>query len=320
MPTHIWVGIFIDMTKTRFNFFLIYLSVIGFSIYPWVHSIDYSYQVYFALGLIFLFGIPHGAIDHVIYFEDRKPDLTKTILFYAVYLGLIGVYTACWFLWPYYSLIFFLFISAYHFGQSQFNFLSISERNPWKILVYITWGSSLLMGLNFFHYGDVREIFHQTSHFANFDLYLTHELVKMLFVGTTVAAIITLVTITGYFDTWSNALYELLNFGLLHLVFYLLPPLVGFTIYFVFWHSIQVMIQEFRYLQTRNTSLTIGRFIRILTPHSLISIFGAVFLIVLVAYLDLDISPILLVLIFLSVLTLPHSIVMDRMYGSASVR
>jgi Brp/Blh family beta-carotene 15,15'-monooxygenase len=303
------------MKETRFNFILIYLSVISLSIYPWVHTISYNSQIYFALALIFLFGIPHGAIDHVIFFEAKQKSLKEIIIFYVVYLGLIAIYTVCWFLWPYYSLIFFILISAFHFGQSQFNFISLKEENVLKLLVYLSWGSSLLLGLTYFHYEHVNTIFQQTEHFANFGQYLTENMSFRIFIGSTILSVLLILGVLGRYDTWHHALQELANFALLHFVFYLLPPLVGFTVYFVFWHSIQVMIQEYGFLKKRSDQLNLFRFIKILTPHSLISIVGALLLIFFFQQIQLEISPILLVLIFLSVLTLPHSIVMNRMYG-----
>lgn len=304
------------MDKSRVNFFLVYLSILSFSIYPWVHAIDYGTQIYFALGLIFVFGIPHGAIDHVIFFEAKKASFKEVVLFYVVYLGLMGLYTVFWLLWPYYSLIFFLLISALHFGQSQFSFVKLQEANPLKILVYLSWGASLLMGLTYYHFPDVNAIFQQAEYFKNFDLYITENLSRQIFLYSTIFSIILITGVTAYYQSWSTAVQEIVNFGLLHLVFYLLPPLIGFTVYFVFWHSIQVMMQEFAFLKTKMPSLNLGRFIRILTPHSLISIVGAVMLIFTFDWLQLDISPIILVLIFLSVLTLPHALVMNKMYKS----
>jgi len=78
--------------------------------------------------MVFLLGISHGAIDHVLLRKkyQSKKDQFK---FYSYYLGLIAVYVGFWIFMPYLSLAAFFFISFYHFGQSQFSDVNISEKS-----------------------------------------------------------------------------------------------------------------------------------------------------------------------------------------------
>ena len=107
---------------------------------------------------------------------------------------------------------------------------------------------------------------------------------------------------------------EILLFGLIHLCFYTLPLLIGFTIYFSTLHSMQVLLEEFDYLKKRMMKLSMSDFILLVTPYTLISIVGLAVLLVLSYFQIIAISGTLLVFIVISILTLPHSIVMDNFY------
>ncbi|GIS08828.1 MAG: hypothetical protein CM15mP112_09400 [Flavobacteriales bacterium] len=82
----------------------------------------------------------------------------------------------------------------------------------------------------------------------------------------------------------------------------------------MFLHSLKVLSQEFNYLNIIYKKLSISKFIILLTPHTLLSLaFLAIFI-----YLSqnniINISILLLTIIGISVITLPHSIVMTKFY------
>jgi len=52
------------------------------------------------------------------------------------------------------SMVAFLILSAFHFGQSQFSHLSIAIK--WeRVLLYQAWGLSILSGLVIFNYDQI---------------------------------------------------------------------------------------------------------------------------------------------------------------------
>ena len=68
------------------------------------------------LGVI-LFGIPHGALDwELVKHSDRNPRLIRFLCFY---LGSAGIGLALWITFPTATLLFFLLITAIHFGRSD---------------------------------------------------------------------------------------------------------------------------------------------------------------------------------------------------------
>lgn len=67
-------------------------------------------------GVIFL-GLPHGALDPEVARRAFASARYSTITFYAAYLTLVFVYWLLWNRLPTTGLIFFLIISAFHFGS-----------------------------------------------------------------------------------------------------------------------------------------------------------------------------------------------------------
>ena len=77
--------------------------------------------------------------------------------FYALYLGLIVLFVAAWFYFPILSFVFFLVLSAFHFGESQFvdAKLSLWKFNP---LLFLFWGLALLATLVYYNMGELVSI------------------------------------------------------------------------------------------------------------------------------------------------------------------
>ena len=96
----------------------------------------------------YFFSIPYEAIDHIIYREEHT---TSALVFYSFYFGLMIIYLC---FWMYSSVLSMVILSAFHFGQSQFSHLSIS--NKWKrIILCQMWGLSILSGLVVFNYDQI---------------------------------------------------------------------------------------------------------------------------------------------------------------------
>ncbi len=268
-------------------------------------------QVIFSAVLICLFGIPHGAIDHIIYREERT---TSAVIFYSFYFGLMLLYFAFWMYLPILSMLIFLVLSAFHFGQSQFSHLAIL--NKWKrVLVYQTWGLSILSGLVIFNYDQIIALAANNPDIVALLPVFHYQTTLSVLILSSVVTLAILIRLK--FDKQiSGRLFfkEILLFGLIHLCFYTLPLLIGFTIYFSTLHSMQVLLEEFDYLKKRMMKLSMSDFILLVTPYTLISIVGLAVLLVLSYFQIIAISGTLLVFIVISILTLPHSIVMDNFY------
>ncbi|MGK0369216.1 MAG: hypothetical protein ACJAYZ_001084 [Bacteroidia bacterium] len=76
----------------------------------------------------------------------------------------------------------------------------------------------------------------------------------------------------------------------------------------------QVLLEEFGYLKKKMLQLTVSDFVFMILPYTLVSIVGLGALLMLSYFGIISMSATFLVFVVISILTLPHSIVMDDFY------
>ena len=103
-------------------------------------------QLIYSSILILLLGIPHGAIDHVLFFKKRKMSQLK---FYSYISGISFLFVILWHILPVISLILFLLISAFHFGESQF--ADIFFKKSLRFIFYFFWDYVYLSTLMYYN-------------------------------------------------------------------------------------------------------------------------------------------------------------------------
>ncbi|HKL02394.1 MAG TPA: Brp/Blh family beta-carotene 15,15'-dioxygenase [Cryomorphaceae bacterium] len=304
------------MNKTTFVFVASFFVAVAF--FAGFEGIAIGHQTICAAIFIALLGIPHGAIDHIIYLEGNGSNPFK---FYSFYFGLMTVYAIAWIFFPMWSMLGFLALSAYHFGQSQFTELAaIPERK--KIILYISWGTSILAGLIYFNRIEIADLTVAIPDLAAVSV--AFENVALYQTITISAAILTCAILVDSFRkdqiTSQRFAMELYTFAFIHFVFYALPLVVGFTLYFVFLHSSKVLIEEFAYLRKMRVDFSLKKFVRLLLPYTLVSLIGSGLLLAISMVGAINISAVLLSFILISVLTLPHSVVMENFYSKLAMR
>lgn len=270
-------------------------------------------QLALATLLIFLVGIPHGAIDHIIFFEENKT--TSPAQFYTFYLTTMGLYVLAWLYLPAWSFIFFLILSAFHFGQSQFSDIdSVSKKTTWWL--NLTWGTSILSGLIFYRASELHQVFSGTQDLDTLLWVFNENFHRYISIGSTVICVLILaIWAIQKRIAYQRLFLEFFLLGLIHLSFLTLPVIIGFTLYFTTLHSTRVLVEEYNYLKRKRAQLNVKQFITMLLPYTLMSVIGGGFLLYASNWNWISISNILLGLILISIITLPHSIVMDRFYG-----
>ncbi|MBC8153781.1 MAG: Brp/Blh family beta-carotene 15,15'-dioxygenase [Bacteroidetes bacterium] len=102
-----------------------YLTIVAglllVSYQQWVGPLPILTQLAFCVGLLLIAGIPHGALDHLIEQERsiRQGKPFSLPFFILKYLLLIAAYGVGWLFFPVLSLVVFLLISAWHFGETD---------------------------------------------------------------------------------------------------------------------------------------------------------------------------------------------------------
>lgn len=260
-------------------------------------SIPDIYQwIIFAI-ILFLVGIPHGGIDHLIH----NPNIEKNELYRFIinYIILILIYAIVWWLFPKIALLSFIVMSSYHFGQShfiqriipkKFTSLSISLRGLFFLFVILlgSWESTKTI----------------LSPIVNLELDTGYRIGILFF--------LTLVSI-GFQGGQGMKLTseDLFEYFILAPILYFSPLFISFIVYFGFWHALPSMLEEYRVLRTFPTYNSVKKFVVQLLPFSLISLFGIAFILFLaLSYLDQnEVSMLFFALV--SLISFPHILYMD---------
>lgn len=266
------------------------------------------------LGILTL-GIAHGAIDNVLY--GAKPGKSNAN-FILKYIFIIILFAVFWILLPNLAFLGFLLISAYHFGQSQFTDYDLKPKWVEKLL-FISWGSSILLLLFYFNAEEFRLSHDSYFHFSgtlnhiidNASIYLS------ITASFFAASFIRLITVNRL--KLDDIIKEVYILSFIACSIYLLPPFVAFSLFFVFVHSFKVILQEFDYCKKSLSIPSVSRFIKLFLPLTISSLLGTGAIIVLVVYVGkTDFLPYVL-LILLSCITTPHAFVMEIFYQKRSI-
>ncbi|MGC6423591.1 MAG: Brp/Blh family beta-carotene 15,15'-dioxygenase [Lentimonas sp.] len=271
----------------------------------------------------FLFGLPHGAIDHLIIvgLARREMNLRTLTLACGVYLSLVILFFSLWWLNPMVGLILFLGITVYHWGKADLAFESLIrtealQNTPQFLkLSHLLLRGFLPIGTPFLAFPEATE---------SFIISCTSSFGQTFALNTSVSTVISiclgilLISEAFYLKSVGQHRTELAteDIGLL-VFFFLVPPLLAIGLYFCLWHSFRHVLRLVHYQPDReNNQLLLsrlGRFYRQALPFTLASIMivlAAVILLPEVKHADQLFGTYLVVI---SSLTLPHLCVVEWM-------
>ncbi len=278
-------------------------------------------QSVFFFGFIALTGIPHGAIDHLVEKEtaqrqNRNFDLK---LFLLKYILTILLYGLMWYIFPSISLIFFLIISAEHFGETDIE--KVPESTSWHITRFV-FGVFIIFWLLLFHSSETTEILQRISKNNTNVMLLWHGAVKFSTVLLSLSA--SLFVLFFYFSNKNKvAIFDksrFLRLFVLLILTCLLPLLPAFAIYFGGWHAICSLknIHDYLINDIIHNELKFSQhsIIKIWKKTIVFSVLAILFFIAAAWYRLQFFStwdPLPSLFIFLSLITLPHLEVMRKM-------
>ena len=266
------------------------------------------------LASVIVIGIPHGAIDHIMAEKVYGLDSTwkGTAQFYGGYLGLMFAVGLLWLLEPVLGMLFFFAISVYHFGQADMeDFVSPGAAGvPW----YLVRGS-LILGLILF--SDTAVSYPIMAQALSMD---PQMLAGALPAGPgallVLSALYAVLLATAYLGGKVVNGWRLLADSVLMIVLFLAAgPLIGFAVYFALWHSAGHIIEMQQFLIKKRQPMSLKSFYKAAAPFTLVSLFGLAVLAGVNHAFGLEDQFIALMFILISVLTLPHMVIVDRMYA-----
>lgn len=268
-------------------------------------------QFIISMVLVFTIGIAHGSVDNILYLQTSK---MKPLSFYLVYLLLIGMYAVIWFVFPIFAVALFLLISAYHFGQSQLTDCFQKSTLIHKTS-YILWGISLLSALLNIKQDEIVGLLQSYQDLQIFATAFDATFVRYLHFGSTALVVMLLIffLITRQLRA-PRMFFEFFLLILINVSFAVLPALLGFTLYFIFLHSLKVLEDEFDFLR-KQEKLHIWSFIKKLLPNTIISVAATLVIFAGIHFEYINFSYGFILLVLISSITFPHAFVMEKFYA-----
>lgn len=242
-------------------------------------------------------GIPHGSLDHLL--SNPNLNLRGLIRFIGKYIAIILIYLFIWIFLPVPALIMFLGMSAYHFGQSHFINLPLTYQ---KEITYFSTGIFYLSVILWGDFSQTTLILSTIAPMGNLEDYGWPVIFISFFSSAYLIP-------RNQPKRGFPMLMEMLFVGT---IFYYLPLLVGFILYFGFWHSLPSMHAAYRSLRQHFFKKPLKTFIGKMIPFTAVSI-GGIAVILLILYPRNETEDlVLLFFIIISLISAPHIWFMDR--------
>ena len=286
--------------------FLFFLVVNIFSIYLFKFN-NVNISTILCLFLILTIGVSHGSLDHI---KGKKLlelySIQKTYLFYLIYiliaLGIIFV----WILFPSITLILFLIVASYHFGKEDTEFLII-DKSYFTETLYFSKGFLIIFAPLHFHFQDTVEIFKVllVDNEIFYSILSFIETNKIIQIGIFVSTLSSIFLFLNKFEIRKFSIF--LDYFSIIILNYFLSPLIAFTFYFCFLHSIRHSISLALELDDNNLLNGFKIFVKKAVPLTILTgVFCLISLYLLNSGNNLDSSILKVIFIGLASLTFPH--------------
>lgn len=297
---------------------LLILGLILLLVQHYVTAIEPKTQYFIFLVGILLLGVPHGAADLLV--AARNAELSEKyfskIKFFIVYLGRLVLFACMLFLFPVAGNILFIFFAAYHFGETDLYQFKTNTLTG-KIFV-ISYGLLILSVILLHHFNDVMPIY-QLFKSGRENLAVINWISQNRYFLLSVSGILFFISAFIYFlknrhPNHSDTGQFLVRFALILFILFNLPMLLGFTFYFVVWHSLLSLNNIISYLREKNT-VSYKIITKQILLYSFLAIAGiGIFGITGFMFINED-AVAGYIFLGLAVLTAPHMEIMYKMYG-----
>ena len=199
-----------------------------------VNFIQNENFLFICLFLIISVGISHGSLDNL---KGKKLlkifKIKEMVKFYISYICLSVFVVVLWILLPNFLLIIFLLVASYHFGKEDTVFKS-DISGPKKDVLFLLKGSSIITAPLLFNYDKTNEIFL----ILNFSLFSEFTMSKEFLLSLIFLGLLSGLMLSK-FKNIDDSTLSLMDFSSIILLNYFLNPILAFTIYFCFLHSIR---------------------------------------------------------------------------------
>jgi len=293
--------------KINFNhsfiFFLIcnIFSIIAFKI------TYFTISPLICLSLILSIGVCHGSLDNL---KGRKLfqifGINNFFIFYLSYILISVSVIILWMIIPSTSLLIFLIVASHHFGKEDTQFLIVKD-SYLNQLLFLLKGSLIILAPMYFHFDETISIFKLllVENETFYEFLNLIETNKILLYGIIVSTLSSIILFSKNFELKKFTIF--LDYFSILIVNYFFSPLIAFTIYFCFLHSIRHSISLMSELDKNDLTNGLKIFIKKAMP---LTILTATFCFLGLYFLNntysFDSSILKMIFIGLASLTFPH--------------
>ena len=286
------------MNKVNF-----YHSIIFFNLCIFLSAFEYlrnNNLLILSLFLILSLGISHGALDHI---KGKKLlnmlNYKSSMTFYSLYIAIGVSIIVLWILFPKSLLLSFLIIASFHFGKEDSEFI-VKRSNI--DLIYFFKGSLVITAPLLFNKTETLDIFSSLNFDVSQSIFVLDEFLYTLLILSFLSNII--ISKNKKIDIKSLLLMDFISILLLN---YFLNPIIAFTIYFCFLHSIRHSIKLSNELNQNNLIMGFKEFLIKALPLTILTAFlFLISLLLLKNYYFFDDAISKVIFIGLASLTFPH--------------
>ena len=284
----------------EYSLFLFFFSLLFLTIVPEIldrKNILVPFQTITCFFLISIIGVSHGALDHLKGYKIIKfYGIKNKYYFYPIYVFFSLTVIILWGIFPSLTLFLFLIVASYHFGKEDSSIGSTIKKRFISLLFFLK-GSVVILAPLLFHTEETIKIFET----LNVNLTISYD---NLFIILLILSFLS----NFYIIHWTNSggflMADWLTILILNLSF---SPLVAFTIYFCFLHSVRHSFALIYDLNKDDFNKGLEKFIKKALPLTIITailfIVSAYFL---TNYYVLNDAILKVIFIGLASLTFPH--------------
>jgi len=259
------------------------------------------------LLFILSIGVSHGSLDHI---KGKKLlkifNIKEVFIFYLAYILISIAVIIIWMIIPSISLIIFLIIASFHFGKEDTQFL-ISENSYFNQLLFFFKGLLIILAPMFFHFDETVAIFKLLL--VNNEIFYSSlsfiETNKVLHIGIILSTLSSIYLFLKRFEIKKFPIF--LDYFSILILNYYLSPLLAFTVYFCFLHSVRHSISLIYKIDNNDFNNGFKIFTKKALPLTILTtVFCFIGLYLLNNNYDLNSSILKIIFIGLASLTFPH--------------
>ena len=243
--------------------------------------------------LIASIGVSHGALDNYkgIKFLKRF-NIKNSLYFYSAYIVVSIFIILLWIIFSEITLVLFLIIAAFHFGKEDNVFI----KNKMRYLGFFLFlkGALVILAPLYFNFYETVKIFEVLN-------------LKIENIDSNILLTLMIISLLSSFVINKDFLFPLIDCFTILMLNYTFSPLVAFTIYFCFLHSLRHSISLIDEMDNKNFINGTKIFLKKALPLTVVT--GLIFLIglfILNNYYSFNYSILKIIFIGLASLTFPH--------------